>query len=123
MTAEMNRELAVLQKEETPPYFLSYSVSDVHSTRVSASFGALTNSRSSDDRLLLVSVRIGDYKLDNTHELRGDPFSRFSFRMPGSVKMAQDETRMPFERFCGRKRISSIAKQSSDTPKSKPMLQ
>ena len=88
---ELDREMTALQAEETPPYFISYSVSDVHSTRVSASFGSLTHSNSSDSRLLSVMVRIGDYTLDNTHEVRGDPFSQYSFRRSGFVRIARDE--------------------------------
>lgn len=88
---ELNREMVVLKEEETPPYFISYTVSDVHGTSVSASFGALTGSYNSDYRMLLVMVRIGDYQLDNTHELRGDPFSRSRFRGGGFVRMALDE--------------------------------
>lgn len=91
LVEEMNREMMVLQTQETPPYYISYTVSDVHSTAVSASFGALTNSRSSDRRLLLVIVRVGDYQLDNTHELRGDPLSRMTSRMGGFVQMPQEE--------------------------------
>lgn len=91
LSDELNREMQTLQAQETPPYFISYSVGDVHSTTVSASFGALTDSRSSDNRLLLVMVRAGDYQLDNTHELRGEPFSRIAFRMGGFVQMPQDE--------------------------------
>ncbi|UCE04722.1 MAG: TldD/PmbA family protein [bacterium] len=88
---ELNREMMALKAEETPPYFISYTVSDVHNASVSASFGALTDSYSSDYRALLVMVRAGDYQLDNTHELRGDPFSRSSFHSGGFIRMALDE--------------------------------
>lgn len=79
LSDELNRELAVLKQEAIPPYFISYSVSDVHKTTVSASFGTLTNASSSDSRLLMVMVRVGDYRFDNSHELRGDPFGGSSF--------------------------------------------
>jgi len=79
LSDEMKRELSMLKQEPMPPYFISYSVSDVHNTRVSASFGTLTNSSSSDSRLLMVMVRVGDYRFDNTHEIRGDPFASSPF--------------------------------------------
>jgi len=91
LSDELNREMTVLKHEETPPYFISYTVSDVHNTSVSASFGALTDSYSSDYRALLVMVRVGDYQLDNMHELRGDPFSRSPFRGGGFIRIAKDE--------------------------------
>ncbi len=79
LSDELNRELSILKQEAIPPYFISYTVSDVHNTRVSASFGALTNASSSDSRLLMVMVRVGDYQFDNSHEVRGDPFGGSSF--------------------------------------------
>ena len=91
MEDELNREMAVLQKEETPPYFISYAVTDVHGTSVSASFGALTGNYSADYRMLVVTVRVGDYQMDNTHELRGDPFGRSPFRMTGFVRIARED--------------------------------
>ena len=91
LSEELRREMTALQAEETLPYFISYTVSDVHSTSISASFGALTHSNSSDSRLLSVAVRVGDYQLDNTHEIRGDPFSQYSFSRSGFVRVARDE--------------------------------
>ncbi len=70
MTDELQREMTELKNEEIPPFFMSYTISDVHRTTVRASFGALTSSNDSDSRILTVMVRVGDYQLDNTHELR-----------------------------------------------------
>ena len=91
LSDEMNREMSVLNNEETPPYFISFTVSDVHNTSVSASFGALTNSNRSDYRMLLVMVRVGDYQFDNTHELRGDRFGRSPFGMRSFVRIGRDD--------------------------------
>ena len=91
LVEELDREKTELQKQEVPPYFISYSVSDVHRTSVTASFGSLTRSNSSDRRLLSVNVRIGDYQLDNTHEIRGDPFSQIMFRIGGLKRIAQED--------------------------------
>ncbi len=90
LNEELNREMTILKKQETPPYFVSYTVSDVYSTSISASFGALTNSSNSDYRVLVVMVRVGDYQFDNTHELRGDPFGRPSFGMRSFERMAKE---------------------------------
>ena len=85
LTDELKHEMRILQAEETPPYFISYMVSDVFNTSVSASFGVLTNSDESRNRYLAVDVRIGDYQLDNTHELRG----QYSFRGNRYIPIAQ----------------------------------
>lgn len=91
MSAELDCEMMALKNEEVPPYFISYAVSDVHNSSVSASFGALTNSNRSDYRMLLVMVRVGDYQFDNTHELRGDPFGRSPFGMRSFARIARDD--------------------------------
>jgi len=84
---ELEREMTALQSQETPPYFISYAVSDVHQTTVSASFGVLTESESSEHRLLSVIVRVGDYQMDNFHELRDDPFDQFMVRYGGFLRI------------------------------------
>jgi TldD protein len=70
MQQELNRSLQNLKKTPTPPYFLSYQLTDNRSTQVSASFGALTGSSDHTTRLLDLDLRVGDYSLDNTHALR-----------------------------------------------------
>jgi TldD protein len=75
---ELDRAMTELKKEEKPPYFMSYGITDIQHYRVSASFGAIMIDESSHDRILDVDIRVGDYDLDNTHIIRGQPFS-FSF--------------------------------------------
>lgn len=72
MADELQREMAVLSKQDPPPYYVSYSITDSASTMISATFGALTYCEDSKDRELSVMVRVGDYQLDSTHALRGD---------------------------------------------------
>jgi len=91
LVAEMDREMDTLQSQEIPPYFMSYGVSDVHMTSVRTSFGSLVRSSTSNNRLLSVIVRVGDYEMDNMHEMRGDPFSQFTLRYGGFIRMARDE--------------------------------
>lgn len=75
MQDELQHEFEVLQKEETPPYFMSYSVSDVFEASVSTEFGVLVQSTKEESRLCAVEVRVGDYTMDNTREIRGDMFA------------------------------------------------
>ncbi len=80
MQDEMLLEMNELSLQEYPPYYMSYGISDVYTASVSASFGALTYSNESESRVLSVRVRVGDYDLDNTHELRGRyAYSRDSY--------------------------------------------
>ncbi len=70
MQQELQRSLQNLKKTDTPPYFLSYQLTDNRAMQVSASFGALTASSDNVSRLLDIDLRVGDYTLDNTHPVR-----------------------------------------------------
>lgn len=73
LRTEMDRNVEVLKKEPVPPYFMAYTVSEVRSTELAASFGAMVVDNDSHSRTLGVDIRTGDYALDNTHEIRGEP--------------------------------------------------
>jgi len=82
MQKELDRSLQNLKKTPTPPYFLSYQLTDNRGIQISASFGALTGSSDQTTRLLDLDLRVGDYALDNTHPVReggdfGDMEDRF----------------------------------------------
>ncbi len=69
---ELKRAFDVLKQKGNPaPYFIGYSVSEMESVDIDASLGALRSSQTSLTRLLDVDVRVGDYPLDNTHQIRG----------------------------------------------------
>ena len=69
---ELKRAFDLLkQKGDPAPYFIGYSVNEVESVDIDASLGALRSSQTSRTRLLDVDVRVGDYQLDNTHQIRG----------------------------------------------------
>lgn len=70
LQSELQRNFQVLSREPVPAYFIAYTVHDVRSTAITASFGALLRSDQSRSRFGLVDVRAGDYALDNTHPLR-----------------------------------------------------
>src|ERR1017187_10066470 len=78
MRDEMARSMKQLTIENLEkPYFIAYRVVD--SDGAGASFGALNNSSSGRSRMLHVEVRVGDYKLDNSHF--------FSFNMSQGTSM------------------------------------
>ena len=70
---EMRRSVEGLKSAGDPaPYFLSYYVSEQEAVLLSVSRGAVRHRSSQRGRLLDVEVRVGDYALDNTRQLRGD---------------------------------------------------
>ena len=72
MAQELNRNfLALKEKADPPPYFLSYEVTENEGHSLSATLGALESDSSGVTRNLDTSVRIGSPKLDNYHRVRG----------------------------------------------------
>ncbi len=74
MKQELQRSLANLKRQPVPPYFLAYELTDNHAIQIASAFGTLTSSDESRTRTLDVDLRVGDYKLDNTHPIRGGGF-------------------------------------------------
>lgn len=71
MAEELEYSMRHLATDDgTKPYFLSYAVTDSAATSVRASLGAVYSNSHSRGRLLDVDVRVGDYSLDNTHQIR-----------------------------------------------------
>src|SRR5436190_19914591 len=69
---EMKRAFELLKQKGNPaPYFISYSVAENQSVDIEASLGALRSTQKNQSRLLDIDLRIGDYDLDNTHQIRG----------------------------------------------------
>lgn len=89
--AELNRSMAELKNQPIPPYFISYSITDVHSLRITSSFGKLLAADSSKKRILDIDLRVGDYQLDNTHIIRGASFSFGSSGRSVDLPLENDE--------------------------------
>ena len=90
MKAELDRSLKLLGEQEVPPYFLSYEITETHGVFVGASFGALSSSDESRQRVLDLDLRVGDYSLDNTRPIRDDLFSSV-FRGFGPTSIPVDD--------------------------------
>jgi len=109
LTDELRRNMDGLKREATPPYFASYTVYDVQSAYVRASFGALVGRSQQRSRSAVVDVRVGDYALDNTREIRGDMmagfrgFSRTALPLPGPQGEPADAVRAVLWRVTDRK--------------------
>ena len=78
LKAELDRSLRTLKSQPVPPYFLSYEITDDQVVEVNASFGQITSSIRSHNRQLDIDLRVGDYRLDNTH-LIATGFPEFNF--------------------------------------------
>jgi len=64
----------LVMPDGTKPYFLAYIVTDTRNVAINARLGALMNDVDTRDRRLDVDLRVGDYSLDNTHQIRGGGF-------------------------------------------------
>ncbi len=71
MKAELARSLETLKGQPVPPYFLSFEITDDQVVDVAGSFGAISSSQRTHSRRLDIDLRVGDYGLDNTHQIRG----------------------------------------------------
>jgi predicted Zn-dependent protease len=71
MKAELDRSMEKFKAQPVPPYFLSYEIVESRGANVSAEFGKIVNSGESRNRQLDIDLRVGDYNLDNTREIRG----------------------------------------------------
>ncbi len=92
MDREMNRCFSTFSKEQPVPlYFLSYQITDTERTTLSSSYGAIKEDSQNHSRYLDVDVRVGNPKLDNTHEIRGEYDYRRYYRKPVRISLTDDE--------------------------------
>jgi predicted Zn-dependent protease len=87
--SEIDRSMNELKSQENPPYYISYSITDVQSATLISSFGKIKSENEDDKRILDIDVRVGDHNLDNTHIIRGNPFQFGS--VGGSVTLPLDD--------------------------------
>ena len=67
MKTELKRSTTLTLNQLEKPYFVSYTVDDIHSWSASAMLGALISANSNTYRVPSVRIRVGDYKFDNTN--------------------------------------------------------
>ena len=72
MRDEISRSLKLTVPNLETPYFIQYLMDEAESFGVSATLGGLTGRRTDRFRNLDVSVRVGDYKFDNTNYVGSD---------------------------------------------------
>ncbi len=92
MQDEMSRSIKQLTVGNLEkPYFIAYRVVDSDRASVGAEFGALEHSIATRSRRLTVEVRVGDYKLDNSH------FFSFDFDMGTQLRIFNGTVALPIE--------------------------
>lgn len=71
---ELQRFMDSLNTQPTPPYYISYYITDNRNTRISSKLGVLDNESIDSSRVLDIQMRVGNYNFDNTHIIRGSGF-------------------------------------------------
>jgi predicted Zn-dependent protease len=71
MQQELDREKALMLPGMQRPYFVEYRLDDINTYEAVANYGALTQEVSNHQRIVRVTVRIGDYAVDSS-STRGD---------------------------------------------------
>ena len=69
LQAELERSLKTYGAQDPSAYYIGYVVTETQRVDVSGSNGALLNSSEGRNRWLEVSVRAGNYELDDTHKV------------------------------------------------------
>lgn len=88
---ELDRSFKELSKQSKPPYFISYHITDTKSFSAYASFGKLIASNDNTNRNLDIDLRVGNYKFDNTHLIRGERFNMSMSRISADLPLDDNE--------------------------------
>jgi TldD protein len=71
MRQELQRSMPILRSQPTPPYFLSYEITETHRAEISGADGTITSDKDGRQRMLTTDLRVGSARFDNTHEVPG----------------------------------------------------
>ncbi|HKD99426.1 MAG TPA: metallopeptidase TldD-related protein [Planctomycetota bacterium] len=71
--------------DDVKPYFLAFTVTDTATVNIQARLGALQTSDTSRARILDTDLRVGNYALDSTHQIRGGRGGGFGRAFGGGV--------------------------------------
>jgi predicted Zn-dependent protease len=94
MRDEMQRSMQKLRLEQfDKPYFISYLVVDNELKETAATLGSVLSTIENNSRLLLVTVRVGDYALDsgNFLSMPTTPEGMTAFVMAGAIQLPLDD--------------------------------
>ena len=92
LTKELDRSFGVMKNvEKTPLYFLGYEVIDTKQYGVSSFMGATDGEHESERRRFDIDARFNDFKLDNTHQIKGDASFNYPVSYTQYIPMENDE--------------------------------
>ena len=92
LTKELDRSFSVLKNaEKVPLYFLGYEVIDTSQCSVSSFMGATDGENESERRRLDIDARFNDFKLDNTHQVKGDNSYNYPANYTQYIPVENDE--------------------------------
>lgn len=125
LETELQRNFQGLAKADPAPYFMAYSVVEQDSLLLAATRGALLTNTRSRQRVFDTTVRVGSYKLDNYHSVRGE---RVDFTAGNSVPIEDKPAairrqlwsdtdrhyRLAAQRYINLKTSTQVALQGSD---------
>ncbi|MBM3832940.1 MAG: hypothetical protein FJ403_06660 [Verrucomicrobia bacterium] len=80
----------LVTEDKSKPYYLGFTVTDNTTISLTASLGALFRNDDSRQRLLDVDLRVGDFALDSTHQIRGGAGGRGGFGGSSAVPLEND---------------------------------
>ncbi|MDR2562778.1 MAG: TldD/PmbA family protein [Prevotellaceae bacterium] len=86
---EINRNFAVLKEQPVPAYYIACRAQDVRGYEILTSFGSTIYSIPFGRRMYNLDVRVGDYVMDNTKELKDSPNGRS--QSSRGLSMVQDD--------------------------------
>jgi predicted Zn-dependent protease len=91
MKTELDRSFVGLRNAaDAPLYYLAYQATDTEKHSISASYGAIKEEDKSRRRILDIDCRVGDHRLDNTHEIRGGLSYGFTEDVSGPLGLEDD---------------------------------
>jgi TldD protein len=91
MRQELQRSMASFKTQPTPPYFLSYEITEARQTNILGAYGTITSRGGSRRRTLATDVRVGSARFDNTRQVPGDFPSGFMDRYSWTEVPLDDE--------------------------------
>lgn len=74
-SAELKRTMSELKDQQFPPYFISFSITDIERFTIRSSFGNLVADSEDKRRILDMDLRVGNHDFDNSHIIRGNVFN------------------------------------------------
>lgn len=93
LSDELQYSMANLKNEEgIGPYYLAYTVYEEERGVVTASLGAVVQKELERERNLNIDLRVGDYKVDNTRQIRGSGASRGMASGSGNIRLSLDDS-------------------------------